>query len=238
MPSQVRQLIQRGTAAFAAGDYTAAESFLLRAVEQRTDYANVYNMLGVIAGLRGAREEALGFFRRALAVNPRYREARLNLAITLTEAGASGDALEEAGRLQADESEDAGRLGLDTRGKLANAHADLGRMYHALGMYVEAVGEYDKALALCPDFPDIHHRRAASCRALGDHAGAEASLARAVELHPRYVEAYVNLGRLYRQIGAHDKAIAAWTRALEIDPDHSLARVLLTQATAPRTAGG
>jgi tetratricopeptide (TPR) repeat protein len=238
MPTHLRQLVHRGTVAFAAGDYPEAESLLLRVVEQRTDYANVYNMLGVIAGLRGAREAAREYFRRALDVNPGYREARLNLAITLADTSASPEALDEARRLQADGSEEAGRLGPDVRGKLANAHADLGRTYHALGMYMDAVGEYDKALALCPEFPDIHHRRAASCRALGDPVGAEASLARALELHPRYVEAYVALGRLYRQMGAYDKAIAAWTRALDIDPDHRLARASLAQATAPLAAGG
>jgi tetratricopeptide (TPR) repeat protein len=207
-------------------------------VEQRTDYANVHNMLGVIAGLRGARDAAAGHFRRALDVNPGYREARVNLAVILAETGASAEALEEAGRLQAEEPRDTGRLDSVARGKLANAHADLGRTYHALGMYVDALGEYDKALGLCPSFPDIHQRRAASCRALGDHAGAEGSLARALELHPRYVEAYVTLGQLYRQMGANDKAIAAWTRALEIDPDHPLARASLVHATTPQAAGG
>jgi tetratricopeptide (TPR) repeat protein len=238
MANHTKHLLQRGTAAFEAGDYAEAEALLLRVVEQHVDYANVYNMLGVIARLRGAREAARDYFRRALDVNPGYREARLNLAIVLADPGAAPEALEEAGRLQADAPEEAGPLGLEARGKLANAHADLGRTYHALRMHVDAVGEYDKALGLCPDFPDIHHCRGASCRALGDHAGAEASFARAVALHPRYVEAYVSLGRLYRELGAHDKAIAAWNRALEIDPDHRLARASLAEATASRAAGG
>jgi len=236
--SPIRQLVRRGTAAFDAGNYPEAEALLLRVVEQRTDYANVYNMLGVIAGMRGVREAALGYFRRALDVNPGYREARLNLAIILAEGEPSVEALEEAARLQARAPGENGDPGPIGHGKLANAHADLARTYHALGLYAEALREFDKALALCPDFPDIHRRRAASCRAHGDLTGAEGSLARALDLHPRYVEAYVDLGRLYRQMGVHDKAIAAWTRALEIDPDHPLARAALAQATAAGAEGG
>jgi tetratricopeptide (TPR) repeat protein len=238
MSTDVKQLLQRGTAAFEAGEYADAETLLLRVVEQHTGYANVYNMLGVIAGLRGVPERAVDLFRRALALNPGYSEAQLNLAITLADMGAYEQAAAEAAKLQARESGERGGVGPAILGKLANAHAELARKYHALGMYADAVAEYDKALGLCPNFPDIHNRRAVSCRELRDYAGAKASLARALELNPRYVEAYVTLGQLHRQMGKLAEAIAAWERALEINPTHQLARIYLAQATAIRTAGG
>ncbi|OGB91153.1 MAG: hypothetical protein A2Z31_04950, partial [candidate division NC10 bacterium RBG_16_65_8] len=168
MPTDVRQLLQRGTGAFEAGRYSEAETFLLQVAEQKTDYANVYHMLGVIAGLRGAPEKAVALFRRALALNPKYSEARLNLAITLADMGAYEAAAEEADALRGREPGEAARLSPGVLGKLANAHADLARKYHALGMHADAVGEYDKALGLCPNFPDLHNRRAVSCRELGD----------------------------------------------------------------------
>lgn len=237
MSDPIRQLLRRGTAAFEAGNYAEAEALLLRVVEQRTDYANVYHMLGVIAGMRGLRAAALVYFRRALDVNPEYREAQLNLAIMLVEGDASAEALEEASRLHTQEPVAVDDLDPVARGKLANAHAELARMYHLLGLYADALGEFDKALALCPNFPDIHHRRAASCRARGDLVGAADSLSRALELHPRYVEAHVRLGQVYRQMGLHDEAIATWGRALEIDPDHALARVSLARARASQAGG-
>jgi tetratricopeptide (TPR) repeat protein len=238
MAPDARQLVKRGTAAFEAGEYSEAEALLLRVLDSNTAYANVYHMLGVIASFRGASQRAVDLFRRALVLNPRYSEAQLNLAITLADMGAYDVAAAEVGELQAREPEDADRPAPAILGKLANAHADLARKYHALGMYAEAVGEYDKALGLCPNFPDIHNRRAASCRELRDYAGAKASLARALELNPRYVEAYVNLGQLHRQTGHLAEAIAAWERALELNPTHPLARIYLAQAAASGADGG
>ena len=238
MATGIRDLLRRAAATFEAGDYTEAEQLLLRLVEQKAGYANVYNMLGVIANLRGATERAVELFQRALAINPSYSEAQMNLAITLADTGAYEAAAAEMAKLQAREPAETGRPSPAILGKLANAHADLARTYHALGMYTEAIGEYDKALGLCPDFPDIHNRRALSCRELQDYAGATASLRRALELNPDYVEAYVNLGQLHYQMGNLTEARAAWERALELDPTHPLARIYVAQATLPRTAGG
>jgi len=238
MATYLRQLVQRGTAAFEAGEYGEAETLLLQVLDRDTTYANVYHMLGVIASFRGASQRAVDLFRRALTLNPQYSEAQMNLAITLADMGAYDVAAVEVGKLHAREPGDTDRPGPGILGKLANAHADLARKYHALGMYAEAVGEYDKALGLCPNFPDIHNRRAASCRELRDYAGAKASLMRALELNPRYVEAYVNLGQVHRQMGHRAEAIAAWQRALELNPAHPLARMYLAQAAASRVDGG
>ena len=235
--TEVRQLIQQGTVAFEAGEYAEAERLFLEVVERTPTYANVYNMLGLIASHRGAPEKAVELFRRALTLNPTYSEVQLNLAITLAEMGAYEQAAQEVGKVQEREPGTAGRPGLGVRGKLANAHADLAKKYHALGMYAEAVGEYDKALQMCPNFPDIYIRRAVSCRELEDYAGAKDSLLHALDLKPNYVEAHVSLGLLHWKMGNPAEAIAAWERALTLDPTHPLTRIYLAQAI-PRAAGG
>ena len=237
MAIEVRQLIQQGTAAFEAGEFAEAERLFLEVVERAPTYANVYNMLGLIASHRRAPEKAVELFRLALALNPTYTEVQLSLAITLAEMGAYEQAAEEVGNLQEREPRTDGRPGLGVRGKLANAHADLAKKYHAVGMYAEAVGEYDKALKLCPNFPDIYNRRAVSCREMEDYVGAKASLLRALDLKPNYVDAHVNLGMLHWKMGNPVEAISAWERALTLDPTHPLARIYLAQAT-PRAAGG
>ena len=101
MAPDTRQLVQRGTAAFEAGEYAEAETLLLRVLDRNPTYANVYHMLGVIASLRGASDRAVDLFRHALALNPRYSEAQLNLAITLADMGAYDAATAEVGKLQA-----------------------------------------------------------------------------------------------------------------------------------------
>jgi tetratricopeptide (TPR) repeat protein len=235
MSKEIRHILQQATIAFEAGHYEEAEPLLLQVLEQTPTYANLYNMLGVIAGQRGASEEAVALFRQALNLNPTYTEARLNLTLSLAETGSYDQAAQEMSKLQSEETATSRRLGLGIRGKLANAHAELGRKYHALGLYIEAVAEYDKALDLCPTFPDIHRRRAVSCREMAKYADAESSLRHALELKPNYVEAYVDLGMLQQRLGKLSDAVKAWERALQLDPKHRLARIYLKLATAPGT---
>ena len=235
MTAEIRQLVQQSTSAFEAGNYDEAEALLLRVVDRTPTYANVYNMLGFIASQRNAGEQAVTLFRRALSLNPNYTEARLNLVLTLTDMGAYEQAAQEATRLESPDAPGPQRLSLGVRGKLANAHADLGRKYHELGLYAEAIAEYDKALLLCPTFPDLHNRRAVSCRELGLYAEAKASLLRALELKPNYVEAHVSLGVLHQKLGNLTDAVKTWERALQLDPKHRLARIYLKQATASGT---
>jgi tetratricopeptide (TPR) repeat protein len=236
MASEIRQVVQQATAAFEAGDYEEAEALLRQIVNKTPTYANVYNMLGFIAGQRNTPEKAVALFRQALSLNPNYTEARLNLVLTLAEMGAYDQAAEEASKLEVREPTSSQRLSLGVRGKLANAHADLGKKYHELSLYAEAVAEFDKALRLCPTFPDIHNRRAVSCRELGQYAEAKASLLKALELKPNYVEAHVNLGVLHQKLGDLAEAVKSWERALQLDPKHQLARIYLKQATAPGPA--
>jgi len=233
MKGEVRQVIQQATSAYEAGQYAEAERLLLQVVDRAPTYANVFNMLGFIASQRNALEEAVALFRRALGLNPNYSEARLNLALTLAEMGAYDQAAQEAASVQAKETAEPQRISSVIRGKLANAHADLGGKYHALGLYAEAVSEFDKALGLCPGYPDIHNRRALSCRELGQYAEAKASLLRAIELRSNYVEAHVNLGILYHKLGSLSEAVDMLERALQLDPDHRVARVYLKQLTTP-----
>lgn len=236
MTAEIRQLVQQATSAFEAGSYDEAEALLLRVVDRTPTYANVFNMLGFIASQRNAGEQAVTLFRRALSLNPNYTEARLSLVLTLTHMGAYEQAAQEAAKLESPDAAGPQRLSLGVRGKLANTHADLGRKYHDLGLYAEAIAEYDKALLLCPTFPDLHNRRAVSCRELGLYAEAQASLLRALELKPNYVEAYVSLGVLHQKLGNLTDAVKTWERALQLDPKHRLARIYLKQATASGTA--
>jgi tetratricopeptide (TPR) repeat protein len=232
MASDIRQVLQQATAAFEGGGYEEAEGLLLQIMSQTPAYANVYNMLGFIAGQRDAPEKAVALFRRALSLNANYTEARLNLVLTLIEMGLYDQAAEEASKLEVHEPTTSHRLSLGVRGKLANAHADLGKRYHELGLFAEAIAEFDKALRLCPTFPDIHNRRAVSCRELGQYTESRASLLKALELKPNYAEAHVNLGVLQQKLGNLPEAVKSWEHALQLDPKHRLARIYLKQATA------
>lgn len=231
MAAETRRLLRRATACFQAGDYAQAEPLLLEVIRRTPFYANVYNMLGFIYSQRNAPERAVELFRRALNLNPNYTEARLNLAITLADMGASSEASAEYGAARAAESPPgspaAAGLTRAARNGLATAHADLARMYRELGRLPEAIREFDEALALCPDFADLHYQRGVVCREQGDQGGALASFARALEINPGYVEVHLGVGLAHHLAGDHGAARRAWEKTLELDPANELARLYL-----------
>lgn len=226
----LKHLVQRATTAFQAGDYEDAERLCLEVVQRTPLYANIYNMLGFIYSQRNSPEKAIELFRRALSINPNYTEAQLNLAITLADIGAYGPALREFGLAKAREGGAPAPVSSVIRSKLANAHADLGKIYFDLGMLSEAIAEYQKGLTLGPTYADIHNRLGVCYREQGEHEKALQALSRAIEINPRYVEAYVNLGVLLHRMGEEEQAVAAWEKALALDPRNHLAQMNLRMA--------
>src|SRR5579863_3390194 len=129
---------------------------MLREVLAETDrYADVHDMLGVVAHSRGNFIAAERHFERALAINPTYTEAALNLAVTYNDRGKYEAAREVYARIKGRPSGAVTGLDPFARGKLANMHADLAQAYADAGLPREAIGEYEKAVALCPEFADL-----------------------------------------------------------------------------------
>jgi tetratricopeptide (TPR) repeat protein len=227
---QLKQQIQQATALFQAGRYDEAEVLLLEIVKHTPLYANIYNMLGFIYSRRNAPDKAVEVFRQALSINPGYTEARLNLAITLADMGAYNEALQEYGLAKEREEAKAPTLPTHAQARLASAHADLAKAYQELGLYPQAVEQYEQAIALAPNFPDLHCNLARCQMEAGNGEKAQTSLERALELHPTYADALVQLGLLYYQRRETPKAVSHWEKALASDPANVLAQIYLRMA--------
>ncbi len=108
----------------------------------------------------------------------------------------------------------------------AKVWAELGIQYRAQGRWEEALGAFDAALALNPEFWGAHHRRAEALLAIdssrsdpGAREQAIASLGRALELSPGFAEAALMLARLRVESGQTEEARRTLERALaEADP--------------------
>jgi tetratricopeptide (TPR) repeat protein len=229
-PRQLKQKIQQATALFQAGRYDEAEPLLLEIIKHTPLYANIYNMLGFIYSQRNAPDRAVDVFRQALSINPAYTEARLNLAITLADMGAYSEALKEYELAKEREEAKAPALPTHAQARLAGAHADLAKAYQELGLYPQAVQEYEKAIALAPSFPDLHCNLARCYMEGGDADRAQVALQRALEIHPTYADALVQLGLLHYQRRETVEAVGAWERALASDPVNVLAQIYLRMA--------
>ena len=96
------------------------------------------------------------------------------------------------------------------------------------GWYDEALGWFDKAIAIDPDYAAAHAGR---CDALmkayvytddPTHvAAAEEACARALDLNPNLDIVYTSLGELYTATGRYEPAENAYLDALKIDPNNS-----------------
>ncbi len=88
------QLLARAKEAYARNAYLAALGDLQLIVEQRPDFPDVRNLMGLCLSLLGRTDEALEAFGRAVELNPGYVEAHLNRAITMNHLGRIDEARE------------------------------------------------------------------------------------------------------------------------------------------------
>ena len=100
MNERVKQLLVLGREHYAKREFEKAEQMLRMVLEEEDRYADVHDMLGVIAHSRGNFLVAERHFERALELNPAYTEAALNLAVTYNDRGKYEKAREVYSRIK------------------------------------------------------------------------------------------------------------------------------------------
>lgn len=235
---RTKQLLALGREHYEKREFDKAEHYLKQVVERQLKFADVYNMLGVIAHDKGHFEQAQAFFEEALQINPNYTEAALNLAVTYNDLGRYDEAkrIYQAAISHGEESE--GQLDPFVKGKIANLHAEVAKAYVDAGLGSEAMHELRKAILLCPHFADLRLRLANLYRQQGDLDAARFELTEALDHKPEYVPAHVALGVVLLAQGNASEAVAAWEKAVSLDPGHKAAQMYLRMAkNQPADAG-
>ncbi len=238
MEETVRGLYSSGKEAFERKDYDLALESLTSFVEKVDSFPDVWNFLGQIYHDRGELRRSAECFEKALSLNPRYVEVQFNLAVVYTEVGEYDKAQELYEKARQVEKEpipgDKRIADPFVRGKLANMHADLGGIYHGLGLFDDAASEFEKALALRPDFPDVRTRLAKAIFDSGLKDEAVAELMEVKATRPDYAEARILLGVfLYSQERTSD-AVAEWKELVAKQPDNHKAKMYLRLAGKPK----
>jgi len=121
------------------------------------DSAEVHNVLGLAHMRAGRVDVAIGEFETALARDPRSANARANLGQVRYEQGA---ALMESRRFT--EAEPLLRTAADLLPDSAEAQNDLGVTLASMGRIGEALGHFQRAVTLKPDFNEARQNLAAS----------------------------------------------------------------------------
>ena len=166
-----------------------------------TNAAQAKNHLGILLAQQGRLEEAVGLFREALRLEPKYAEAHNNLGLSLHQSERLGDAIPHY--LQA--------LALDP--DYAEAHNNVGNALKDQGRLEDAVSHYRRAISLKPAYPEPHHNLGIALAELHKTDDAMLEYRTALSLRPDYVEAYTSLGLLLTEQGSRDEAAAAARQA-------------------------
>jgi len=232
MDEELRVHYLLGQESFQKNDYQEAEKHLSAFVQEVSHFADVWQMLGVIYHEQGKFNRAVECFEKALAINPHYTEAALSLAVTYNDLGQYDKAqalysnAKRGGEAPATREQSA-LPDPFVRGKIANMHSELGDVYRSIGLQNEAIAEYQKALKLRPDFPDIRTKMA---QALHDQGKKEQALQELMEIkrsRPDYLLARINLGVTHYSMGRMDEAVREWKEVLQEDPDNKKALMYL-----------
>src|SRR5271165_6432039 len=227
MDEHTKQLLLLGREHYQKREFDRAEPPLRQVLEGNDRLADVHDMLGVICHFRGNFAQAEHHFERALALNPNYTEAALNLAVTYNDRGKYDAARRVYARIRSTPAGNAQGLDPFARGKIANMHAEVGQAYADAGLVREAIAEYEKAVALCPQFADLRARLGSLLREVNDLARAREQYEAAVEARPTYVPARIQLGVTLLAMGDTDGAADQWRKVIEIEPDNVRAKMYL-----------
>jgi tetratricopeptide (TPR) repeat protein len=233
MDEHTKQLLLLGREHYQKREFDKAETALRTVLEQNDRMADVHDMLGVICHSRGNFAQAEYHFERALSINPAYTEAALNLAVTYNDRGKYEAARQVYARIKGTPT---GGLDPFARGKIANMHAEVGQAYADAGLPREAIGEYEKAVRLCPQFADLRTRLGTLLREVNDMPRAREQYEAAIGSRPNYVPARMQLGVTLLSLGETDGAAEQWNKVLELEPENARAKMYLRMVAAARSS--
>jgi uncharacterized protein (TIGR02466 family) len=227
-----------------SGQLAQAEAMAKAMIKSYPGALVAYNVLGV--ALEGQRkfEEAVTWYRKALALNPGLAELHFNLGVVLHNLGRHDEAIASYKRAAAlkpglavvhfnlgtvyqernrpEEAAASFRKALAIDPNFFEAHGNLGTVLQQQGLLEEAEASYRRALAIHVDARG-HFNLATALRDQGRLDEAIASYQQALALQPDYVEAHNNMGEALRDQGRMEEAVACFRTALMISPDNALA---------------
>jgi len=240
-PQSVPLRVLKAQALLATGDERGERRVLEEALRIDRNALAPLVALGTNAERSGDRVGAVGWFDRALSVDPANAEARVRRAMALTMLRRFDEAEDALSALVRDRPEAAhwiayGAL-LIQRHKLAEAEdayrkalaisPDLPEGHHGLATVMEArrdgdgaLEAYQRTLALAPNDPLVKTNYATMLTRIGRMEEAEALFEAALAIDPRLAPANNNLGSLLIKTGDVERGVALERRAAELDPDN------------------
>jgi tetratricopeptide (TPR) repeat protein len=239
---RAQALFRDGERANSAGRHREAAGFLIAAIEAEPNAAEFHYELGRAMRRLNEPARAVTCFRRAIELDAKHLDARVDLAAVLLGLG-NAEAAEAAARdaLSLDARSVAAHINLGAalqgRGAFAAAAdsyraalaidanavpalAELAGVCLRLGSMEEASRSIERALQLAPDSADLHLRQASILLEQKRPQDAAQSYREALRCDPGSAAAHNGLGFVLDTQGRTDEALASYEKVLALDPDN------------------
>jgi tetratricopeptide (TPR) repeat protein len=109
----------------------------------------------------------------------------------------------------------------------AIGHYQQGLKSASLGDMISAIGRFDRAIAIDPQYFQAYLERGNVKDAIHDYPGAIADYTMAISIDAKAAPAYYNRGTVLSQSGKHQAAIIDYKKAISIDPLYAQAHLNL-----------
>jgi len=164
--------------------------------------------------------EALAYYKKTIALNPKFTDAYLNTAVIYKQKNQLSDA---AATIQN------GLIALPNNAQLKDMMSSLNsenateKFQHAInlynsGKYAESIAEYQKIILISEPDSDIYLNLGAAYQASKKYTDSIASYKKSIEINPKNSTAYYYLGTVYSAQFNNTEAVKYYTKALAIDP--------------------
>jgi predicted O-linked N-acetylglucosamine transferase (SPINDLY family) len=191
------------------GKIESARELYARIIDTMPDHFEALNSLGVIAGQMRDLPQALHYFERAIAVQPRNSAPYCNRGLAFRQLRQLGPALASFDQAIALD----GHSPISLFGR-AETHRDLGQREHALE-------DYDKAVALDPAFAQAWFRRGLLLQEMGQLREAVASHDHAIFNKPDHIEAHANRAFSLSKLHDHLSALSGYDNIIAMAPNQA-----------------
>jgi len=247
-PDELRALFAEAVRLHQARELDAAADAYGRFLKEQPRNVEALSNLGAVLAAQGRYDEAIAYYREALAVDARRTAVRLNLAVALQKAGRPAEAAPELERVVAESPTNRNAVVLLAEcrvrlGDYAKAAALLTPLHDAspddraaaylLGVALLQDKQIDKGKLVLDRV--LRDGESAETRLLmgaaklgaGDYPGAREDLHRAAEMNPLLPMVHGFLGRALMNVGDLPGAAEEFRRELRNDPNDFDANLFL-----------
>jgi len=231
--------LDKGKALAIKGDMNKAYNELVKALNLRTDYSDIYSTLGYILEEQGKADEAIEYYTSAISNDGDNEFNNNNLGVLFNSKGFYDTAIPYFKRAAAingksvtayynwgislqrkklyNEAIAKFNKVLELDGDFYKARVQIGNCFFNQDIYDKAVAEYKKALEINSTNDLIYYRLANAYNGLKDTQNAIQHYTKAIEFNPGNAYAYHNRGNTHIRANAFESGIKDITKAISLN---------------------